>query len=61
MNEIRVAILVGDQVIATSDNPADVRLAAGMMSRCNTERSPVLWPIAEGRREACRRIAMAEV
>ena len=59
-NTVRVAILVGDQVIATSDDLAAVRVSASMMAH-NDETDPVLWPLAEGRSEACRQIAMGEV
>jgi hypothetical protein len=60
-NELSVAIISGDRVVAASDDPAAVSVAAAMVGASITEPDPVMVPIAEGRRAACRRIAMREI
>ena len=57
---ISIAILVGDQVIASTDDPAAVRVAAGMMASAphDGQEPPVLRPISEGRRQSCQLIAL---
>jgi hypothetical protein len=61
VDEIRVAILCGDEVVASSDDMSAVHVAAAMIASKLEERRTAMQPIAEGRREACRRIAVAEV
>ena len=56
---VRVAILVGDEVIAVSDDYSTVHIAAAMLARQVSESRAPMQPIAEGRREALRRIAVA--
>jgi hypothetical protein len=58
---LSVAILVNDEVVATSSDPAAVSVAAALVASGITETRPALWPVAEGRREACHRIAMRTV
>ncbi len=55
---IAVAIVVDDQVIALCDDPAAVRVAAGLIASSPIEAEPpLLRPIAAGRRQTCRQIA----
>jgi hypothetical protein len=61
MNDVRVAILVDNQVIAYSDNVSAVRVSAAMIASTTVDHNPITWPISEGQREAMRQIAMAEV
>jgi hypothetical protein len=59
---IRVAILAGDQVIASSDDPTAVRVSAGMVASAPVDDEPaVLRPISEGRRRSCQMIALDAV
>lgn len=56
---IRVAIIVGEEVIAYSDDPASVRVAAGLIASAPGDvPNRVLAPIIAGRREACRVVAL---
>ena len=60
MSHARVAILVDDQVVALSDDPGSVRVAAAMIASAPLEdrEAPVLRPIATGRRATCQLIAL---
>ena len=60
-HELSVAIISGDRVVAASDNPAAVSVAAAMVGASISEPDPVMVPIAEGRRAALRRIALREL
>ena len=56
---MRVAILCGNQLVAFTDDVAAVRVAAGLIATApRHDEPPVLAPITEGRRQACRLVAM---
>ena len=62
MPKFSLAILVGDEVIASTDDPAVVRAAAGMVASAPYDDEPeVLWPISAGRRQSCQLIALDAV
>jgi hypothetical protein len=61
MENLRVAIIDGDRVVAVSNDVAAVRVAAGMIGSAVRESNPTFWPIAVGVREACRRVATGTV
>ena len=60
MSDISIALLVGDRVVAMTDDVATVRVAAGMLASAphDADEPAVMWPIAEGRRVSCELIAL---
>jgi len=57
-----VALIVDDRILASSSDEATVRLAASLIAqRPDHEPSPVFEPITEGRRSACRMLAIGAV
>jgi hypothetical protein len=57
---ISVAILCGNEVIATTDDMTAVHISAALIARRIIESRAAMAPIAEGRRAACRQISMSE-
>jgi hypothetical protein len=62
-NQLSVVILSGDRVVAWTDSVTAVRVAAGSVAgrQDADDTDAAFWPVAAGVREACRRIAMAEI
>jgi hypothetical protein len=60
MTHLRIALLLDDEVIAVTDDPGSVRVAAGMMASAplRAEDPAVKQPIEVGRRQSCHMIAM---
>ena len=63
MSELyRVALLVGNKVVATSSDETAVRISAAMIARHpDVQDEPVFAPIDDGRQTACRRVAIGAV
>jgi hypothetical protein len=57
---VRVALLVGDEVVEATDDEAVVRVSAALLAgrRRRVEDLELLAPITEGRRQVCRAIAL---